>query len=110
VISVLKDPKKYEGVDLKIASEFLTVRRAAKEFEEVMGEKATLVEFDDAAIEKKPFGEALYSNFKLWMNNQESTGIRDVKTSLKVFPEAKTWKDFIVANKSQFLALKAKAA
>jgi len=109
VVPALKDPKKYQGVDLMIASEFLTLRQLAQQFEEVMGEKASVVEFDEAALEKRPFGNEMYYNFKLYMENQEDSGFRDVSTSLKVFPEAKKWKDFILAHKSELLSLKSKA-
>ena len=118
VLAVFKDPEAWIGKDLKIVTDWTTMREMAATASRVSGKNVLPMELDQASFEATrtagyPGAEEFYlnmlffvkvpSSFQRGTNEQygHKNGIRteaDYETTRKLYPNANTWENSVKEN------------
>ncbi|KAI0352475.1 NmrA family protein [Trametes cingulata] len=101
VVPAFREPEKYAGAKIKIAVEYLTLRDIAKQFSEVTGEKASLAveltpeQFEASRHADHPAAELMYLSWEFVKRAGPDSGVRDQKQTLSIYPQAKTYREWV---------------
>lgn len=101
VVPAFNEPEKYNGIRIKIAVEYLTLRDLASQFSEVTGEKASLAleltpeQFEASRHAPHPAAELMYLSWEFVMRAGPGSGVRDPKQTREINPTAKTYREWV---------------
>ncbi|KAF9453260.1 NmrA family protein [Macrolepiota fuliginosa MF-IS2] len=119
VIPAFREPEIYNGKRIKIVVEYLSLRDFANQFSEVTGEKASLAleltreQFEASRYADHPAAELMYLSWEYVIRAGPDSGVRDKEQSLSIYPQAKTYKEWLKDSelvKNLVAKLKAEAA
>jgi len=102
VVEAFNHPDKWIGKSMKVATEFLTPKQVAA----TAKAHNPALHFVHADLEQykhsgTPGAEELSLNYKFFVDNQEDSGLRDVKWTRSTYPQAVTWEAFLPANEAE---------
>ncbi|KAI0665738.1 NmrA family protein [Trametes maxima] len=103
VVPAFREPEKYTGrcVKIKTVVEYLSLRDLATQFSEVTGEKASLAleltpeQFEASRHADHPAAELMYLSWEYVIRAGPDSGVRDQKQTLSIYPQAKTYRDWV---------------
>lgn len=104
VLEAFKKPQEWIGKDLRIASDIFTPRQFVKAVMEITGNPIQLHETDRARFKtSKEIIEELWANME-WFYKHNGNTNRDLDITQRVNPGRKCYREFIEANKEEFIA------
>ncbi|KAI0641584.1 NmrA family protein [Trametes meyenii] len=101
VVPAFREPEKYAGVKIKTVVEYLSLRDLATQFSEVTGEKASLAleltpeQFEASRHADHPAAELMYLSWEYVIRAGPDSGVRDQKQTLSIYPQAKTYREWV---------------
>ncbi|KAI8976318.1 NmrA family protein [Trametes punicea] len=119
VVPAFREPEKYSGVKIKTVVDWLSLRDIVTQFSEVTGEKASLAleltpeQFEASRYADHPAAEVMYLSWDFVRRAGPETGIRDQVQTLSIYPQAKTYREWLKESalvKERMQQLKADAA
>jgi len=107
VVEAFNHPDKWINKQMKIASEFITPTQLNEVAKRICGPKFGFNHVDLEWFRKSgmPGAEELYLNMKHFINNQEPSGIRDVKLTHAIYPGAHTWESYLKTHEAEWKKL-----